>query len=149
MALMSALEISASGMTAQRLRMDVISQNIANITTTRTGDGSPYKRKTVLIQEMTDVKPFSHYLNTILNRPPGQGGGVRVQRIVEDETPGPLVYEPAHPDADEEGYVEMPNVNIVTEMINMIAASRSYEANVTAVNITKGISSKTLEIIST
>ena len=143
--LISAMDISASGMTAQRLRMDVISQNIANVSTTRAGDGGPYKRKTVLFQEQTDIRPFSAHLSSILNKPV-QGNGVRIQRVTEDNSPGPLVYEPAHPDANAEGYIAMPNMNVVTEMVNMIAASRSYEANATAINITKAMIAKTLDL---
>lgn len=145
MSFFSALHTSASGLTAQRLRMDVISQNIANVSTTRTESGTPYKRKTVIFQEIRENGPFSRVLNDALRR--GQRGeGVRVQKVVEDQFPGPKVYDPGHPDADEEGYVAMPNVNIVEEMVNMISASRSYEANVTAINNTKAMIAKTLEI---
>lgn len=139
------LNVIASGLTAQRLRMDVISENIANVNTTRTGDGTPYQRKTVLFQQKSGVTPFSIQLDNILNQPV-KGRGVRVSKIVKDDSPGSMVYEPGHPDADEDGYVVMPNVNIVTEMVNMISASRSYEANVTAMNTTKSMMAKTLEI---
>jgi len=125
--------------------MDVISQNVANVSTTRTAGGGPYKRKTVIFQEIKDQSPFAKVLDDFLNRG-RQGKGVRVQKVVEDQFPGPKVYDPSHPDADAEGYVTMPNVNIVEEMVNMISASRSYEANVTAINNTKAMIAKTLEI---
>ncbi len=145
MALMNSTSISATALTAQRLRMDVISQNIANVNTTRTEAGGPYKRKTVLFQEIQDSGSFSVKLDGAMQQTQ-QGLGVRVTNIVEDETPGTLAYDPGHPDADEEGYVRMPNVNIVEEMVNMISASRSYEANITAINNTKTMTSRTLEL---
>lgn len=141
----SSLDISASGLTAQRLRMDTISQNIANANTTRTEDGTPYRRKSVIFQERTDRVPFSEYL-TAASREKIAGNGVRVARIVEDGTPFKKVYDPGHPDADTEGYVEMPNVDIITEMVNMISATRAYEANVTSINTTKSLALKALEI---
>ncbi len=147
MSFFNAMNVSASGLTAQRLRMDVISENIANVNTTRGKDGNPYKRKIVLFQEMTDTPPFSIHLNSAINQAK-EGYGVRASRIVEDETPGPKTYDPSHPDADADGYVSMPNVNMVTEMVNMISASRSYEANVTALNNNKSMLAKTLEISS-
>ena len=140
----NALNISATGLTAQRLRMDTISQNIANINTTRTSEGGPYRRKHVIFQEIPD-QSFSHAYKIALNRPV-LGAGVRVSEISPDNTPGERVYEPGHPDADEDGYVAMPNVNIVEEMVNMISASRSYEANVTAINNSKSMIAKTMEI---
>jgi flagellar basal-body rod protein FlgC len=140
------MNISASGLTAQRLRMDVISENIANINTTRTPEGGAYKRKTVLFQEINEVDPFARNFSEAVKRRAGQGYGVRVSKIVDDETPGPLQYDPANPDADEDGYVRMPNVNIVEEMVNMISASRSYEANITAIGSTKAMLSKTMEL---
>jgi len=146
MSFFNSMNISATGLTAQRLRMDVISQNIANVSTTRTSDGSPYKRKTVVFQEMKSNEPFSSVLGRAVKRGDNMGLGVRVQKIAEDESPGIKSYDPSHPDADNEGYVTMPNVNIVEEMVNMISASRSYEANITAINNTKAMLSKTLEI---
>ncbi len=149
MSFFDSLNVSASGLTAQRLRMDVISDNIANVNTTRSGDGGPYKRKTVLIEEIKNTKPFSTYFNNAVGSSLGNtyiGSGVKVSKIVKDDTPGSKVYDPEHPDANEDGYVVMPNVNVVTEMVNMISASRSYEANITAINNTKGMMQKTLEI---
>jgi flagellar basal-body rod protein FlgC len=145
MGFFDALNISASGLTAQRLRMDVIAENIANVNTTRTAQGGPYKRKTVLFEEIVEKGPFSHLFNDAVRRA-NQGMGVRAARIVEDHNPGMLSYDPAHPDADEDGYVRMPNINIVEEMVNMISASRSYEANVTAIGSTKAMLAKTLEL---
>ncbi len=145
MSFFNALNISASGLTAQKLRMDIISENIANVNTTRAEGGGPYKRKSVLFQEQTDATPFSIQLDNIMNKPV-QGHGVKVSKVVKDNSTGSRVYEPTHPDADKDGYVLMPNVNIVTEMVNMISASRSYEANVTALNVSKAMMAKTFEI---
>jgi len=144
MSFFSSLDTSATALTAQRLRMDVISQNMANVDTTRTADGTPYKRKTVLFEEISDRSAFATYLNSAMNSEAGYG--VRVTKIVEDDTPGSLTYDPTHPDADENGYVTNSNVNIVEEMVNMISAHRSYEANITAISTTKSMISKTLEI---
>jgi flagellar basal-body rod protein FlgC len=141
----SSMDISASGLSAQRLRMDVISQNIANINTTRTEDGTPYRRKLVVFEEKNLNSPFSNYLSKS-SREKYAGTGVRVSRIIEDSTPYRSVYDPGHPDADENGYVKMPNINVITEMVNMISASRAYEANVTAINSTKSMALKALEI---
>ena len=145
MAFFSSNDISASALSAQRLRMDVIAENIANANTTRAKDGGPYKRKTVTFEERPNVTKFSSSLNDALGKTV-EGKGVRVRRIAEDDFPGPSVYDPGHPDADDDGYVKMPNVNIVTEMVNMISASRSYEANVTALSTAKTMLAKTLEI---
>jgi flagellar basal-body rod protein FlgC len=125
--------------------MDTISQNIANINTTRTENGTPYRRKMVVFEERSDSAPFSEYL-TESSRNLMTGKGVRAARIVEDQSPFKKVYDPGHPDADENGYVEMPNVDVITEMVNMISATRAYEANVTSINTTKGLALKALEI---
>ena len=144
MSFFSSLDTSASALTAQRLRMDVISQNMANVDTTRTENGEPYKRKVVLFQEIGSKGSFAQYLGRAMDSDVGKG--VRVSRIVSDETPGSQFYDPTHPDADENGYVTNSNVNVVEEMVNMISANRSYEANVTAINTTKSMIAKTLEI---
>ncbi|MBP7176337.1 MAG: flagellar basal body rod protein FlgC [Thermoclostridium sp.] len=144
MGFFTALESSASALTAQRLRMDTISENIANANTTRTENGTPYRRKTVIFQAANGT-PFSSYLSKA-SRERFSGGGVRVSAIVQDTTPFKSVYDPGHPDADENGMVQMPNVEVVTEMVNMISATRAYEANVTAINTTKSMASKALEI---
>jgi flagellar basal-body rod protein FlgC len=141
----NALDIGASALTAQRLRMDTISQNIANADTTRTEKGTPYRRKAVIFEEKTLDAPFSDYL-TASSRGSLAGKGVRVARIVEDSSPFRKVYDPGNPDADAEGYVQMPNVDIITEMVNMISATRAYEANVTSINTTKSMAMKALEI---
>ncbi|MGN9017681.1 flagellar basal body rod protein FlgC [Lachnospiraceae bacterium HCP1S3_C3] len=136
MGLFSSFDISASGMTAQRLREDTISQNLANIDTTRSADGTPYVRKTVMFQEKQNMSFDSILMTTI-----GQiGNGVKVTSVVDDtSTAMKKVYDPSHPDADENGYVLYPNVNTVTEMTNLIDASRAYEANVTAFNASKSM----------
>lgn len=146
MGFFSALESSASALTAQRLRMDTISENIANANTTRTDEGTPYRRKTVIFQAANSNTPFSSYLSKASQEKLSASGGVRVSAIAEDPTPFKSVYDPGHPDADENGIVQMPNVEIVTEMVNMISATRAYEANVTAINTTKSMASKALEI---
>ncbi|MBM7685213.1 flagellar basal-body rod protein FlgC [Defluviitalea raffinosedens] len=138
------MNINASGLTAQRLRMDIISQNIANINTTRTENGQPYRRKTVLFEERSNSASFNSILKNSMDQ--FNGSGVRVSRIAEDNSDFKMVYDPEHPDADENGYVRMPNVNIIEEMVNMISANRSYEANVTAMNTNKNMALKALEI---
>lgn len=143
MSVMGGMNISASGMTAQRLRLDVISQNIANVNTTRDENGNPYRRKSVVFAEK-DMTPFS---DVLLRTAGNVGSGVKVTQITEDtHTDFRRVYDPSHPDSDEEGYVNYPNVNIVQEMTDMIDASRAYEANVTAFNATKSMAMKGLEV---
>lgn len=141
MGFLSGMDISASGLTAQRLRMDVISENIANVDTTRTEDGGPYKRRYVVMQERTGA--FSDLLDGAMEQ---AGGGVRVTEVGRDASQGDLVYNPTHPDADAEGYVEMPNVDVTQEMVDMISAYRAYEANATAFSAYKDMAVKTLEI---
>ncbi len=128
------MKVSASGMTAQRFRIDVISSNIANSETTRTDRGEPYRRR---------VPIFSEYM---LSSGSVRSSGVRVIRIDEDPSPYRLVYDPNHPDADENGYVRLPNVNVLREMIDLINAQRSYEANVAAFNTTKAMINSALQI---
>jgi flagellar basal-body rod protein FlgC len=146
MAVFTGLNISSSGMTAQQIRMDVLSQNIANVETTRTEDGTPYRRKNVVFREKsTTGKDFSNVLRAATNQT--SGNGVKVTQIVEDyKTEMKMVYDPSHPDADENGYVTYPNVNVVTEMTDLIDASRAYEANITAFNSTKSMVLKGLSI---
>ena len=143
MSFFNSVRIAATGLTAQRLRMDTIAENIANAQTTRTADGGPFRRRTVIFEEMADRHPFGLLVSRELDR---QGTGVRVRAISEDFSPGPLVFDPTHPDANAEGYVMMPNINIVEEMVNMISASRSYEANITALANLRHITQRTLEI---
>jgi flagellar basal-body rod protein FlgC len=143
MSAMNGMNISASGMTAQRLRMDIISQNIANVNTTRDEFGNVYRRKAVVFAEK-DVTPFGEVLMKTAGT---AGNGVKVVKIAQDDkTPMRKVYDPSHPDADEEGYVSYPNVNTVQEMTDLIDATRSYEANVTAFNAAKNIALKGLEV---
>lgn len=143
----SAFNINASGMTAQRYRMDVISENIANASTTRTGDGTPYRRKTVTFAQKGDQTSFSHVLGSVSSNRGYSGQGVKVDSVFEDtETEMNMVYDPSHPDADENGYVTYPNVNIFMEMTNMIDASRAYEANATAFSASKSMALKGLEL---
>lgn len=145
MGFLNSLDIGASALTAQRLRMDIISQNIANSETTRTENGGPYRRKMVVFEERAADGSFSDYL-TKSSQEKLIGKGVRVARIVEDPSAFKKVYDPGNPDANAEGYVEMPNVDTITEMVNMISANRAYEANITAMNTTKSMALKTLEI---
>ena len=143
MGLFTSFNISASGMTAERLRTDTISQNIANVDTTRTADGKPYVRKTVMFEE----KPAGTFDDILMTTMGQVGSGVKVTKIVNDtSTAMNKVYDPSHPDADENGYVLYPNVNTVTEMTNLIDASRAYEANVTAFDASKSMTSKGLNI---
>lgn len=146
MSIFSSFNINASGMTAQRYRMDIISQNVANANTTRTEDGTPYRRQVVTFEEKGKaVGQFSNILTSANKNFEGQG--VKVGKVVEDNwTEMVMAYDPSHPDADENGYVTYPNVNIVTEMTNLIDASRSYEANATAFGASKNIAIKGLEM---
>ena len=144
MALFQAFDICASGMTAERFRTDVIAQNVANVNTTSTGDGTPYRRKIVTFQEK-DITSFSDVLERTRNA--YVGNGVKVSKLTEDhETDFIMKYDPSHPDADENGYVSYPNVNIVTEMTNLIDSSRAYEANTTALDATKTMAQAGLQI---
>lgn len=145
MSMFNAFDVNASGLTAQRYRMDVISENVANANTTRTADGTPYRRKTVVFQERDSQTPFSKVLNKATDRYSGKG--VKVVGTFEDRTTDLIkAYDPAHPDADEDGYVWYPNVNIITEMTNLIDASRAYEANATAFDASKSMALKGLEM---
>lgn len=147
MSIFSAMNVSSSGMTAQRVRMDIISQNIANVNTTRDANGNGYTRKLVVVSE---AKPnsFSSILDRSMSmRRNDVTSGVKVTQIVEDrDSKYSKVYEPSHPDADENGYVTYSNVNTVTEMTDMIDASRAYEANITAFNAAKSMAMKGLEV---
>ena len=145
MALFDALNISASGLTAQRLRMDVTSANLANSQSTRTPEGGPYRRQNVVLQEASGSGSFAGALAGALGG--GEPAGVEVAAITPDTTPLRQVYEPGNPEADARGYVEMPNVNPVEEMTDLIDASRSYQANVTAMQTTKQVFSKTIELL--
>ena len=144
-----ALNVSATGLTAERLRMDVTAENLANAQTTRGADGQPYRRKEVVLAEVQSGG-FGAQLAKAVGAGSASGaqpGGVEVAGITQDQTPGKLVYDPGHPDADAKGYVRMPNVDTVAEMVDLISASRAYEANVTAMNAAKQMFTKTLDIL--
>jgi len=143
MSLFDAIGTAASGLSAERMRMDVTAENLANAQTTRGADGQPYKRKVVVLQEDAP-RSFGSTLDGVMN---AKGSRVRVAQIAQDTTPNRLVYDPGHPDADPRGYVSMPNVQPVTEMVDLISASRGYEANVTVMQTAKQMFTKTLEIL--
>lgn len=149
MRFLNSIDISASGLTAQRLRMDTIANNMANAETTRVESGNgPYRRQVVVFEarQGTNHKNFNSILKDKLSTA-GQGVRVKEIRTLEDnEAPFRRVYDPSHPDADIDGYVNYPNVNIVEEMINMISATRSYEANAKVIEATKGMAIRALEI---
>jgi len=145
MSFFKSINISASGLTAERLRMDIISKNIANAETTRTASGTPYRRQMPIFKEQKGT--FQDALNSAQSGySDGGGEGVEVSSIAEDQSAFKKVYNPGHPDADKDGYVSMPNVDVVTEMVNLISASRGYEANVTSINTTKAMAMKALDI---
>lgn len=145
MGMFDSFNINASGLTAQRYRMDVIAENVANANTTRTEDGTPYKRKVVTFEEKNGrYESFDTIFGRASDR--FKGHGVKVSGTYEDKSEGNMVYDPAHPDADENGYVTYPNVNIITEMTNLIDASRSYEANATAFDASKSIAKQGLNL---
>jgi flagellar basal-body rod protein FlgC len=139
----TAFDVSASGLSAQRIRMNTVSSNLANAYSTETAEGGPYRRKDVVFS----AQPVRNSFNEILQ---GQMGGkinqVNVVEIVEDPRPFKTVYDPYHPNADKNGYVSYPNVNVMEEMVNMLSASRSYEANVSAVKTAQEMALKALEI---
>lgn len=144
MGLFQSFNISASGMTAERFRTDIIAENIANVNTTRTASGEPYRRKIVTFAEK-QVTPFSQYYSHSKNAV--VGNGVKVSKVTEDyESDFVMEYDPANPDADENGYVAYPNVNTVTEMTNLIDATRAYEANTTAFEASKKLAETGLTI---
>ena len=147
MSMFGGLEISGSALTAQRLRMNVTAENIANAETTKGADGNPYRRKEVTLQSVGQAGSFGSQLSQAMGTSGVAPGGVQATEITEDPTNGKLVYDPGHPDADEQGYVRMPNVDTVTEMVDLIDAQRAYEANVTAMSAAKQMFAKTLEIL--
>ncbi|PLR97280.1 flagellar basal body rod protein FlgC [Bacillus sp. T33-2] len=147
MSVFHSMNTTASALTAQRLRMDVISSNMANVDSTRAAGGEAYRRKMVVLEPKGSQ--FSSFLKTAMgtSRTGSAGDGVKVSRIVEDrETPYKMVYDPEHPDANQEGYVAYPNVDPLREMVDLVSATRSYEANVTVFNASKGMLMKALEI---
>jgi flagellar basal-body rod protein FlgC len=154
MGLFDAISASGSGLTAERMRMDVTSENLANAETTKGADGQPYRRKEVVLQEAGGVGGDSPSFASLLSGIQGGNAtgagvtsGVKVAGIVEDQTALKRIYDPGHPDADKDGYVTMPNVNTVTEMTDLISSSRAYEANVTAMQTAKTMFTKTLDLL--
>ena len=139
MNLITALNVNASGLTAQRKRVELSSANLANSQTTRTEEGGPYRRKDVVFQTAS----FQDSLGAAMG---GGVDGVEVSEVVDDPTPFDRRYEPGHPDADKDGYVSYPNVNVMAEMANLVSASKSYEANLAAIGIVKAMINRTLEI---
>ena len=137
MSLLESMNISASGLAAESKRLEIIASNIANAQTTQTAQGGPYRRKDVIFSEALADAELRQRLSL---------GGVRVLEVVEDQTPPRMVYNPGHPDADEKGYVAMPNVNVVYEMVDMITASRGYEANIAAFNSARSMITRALDI---
>lgn len=153
MSFWNSLRISASALSAQRLRLDLVANNIANAETTRTADGGPYQRQDAIFAPQGENGFLPRFLQARRRltgdptaAPMFDSAGVRVASIVTDETEGPRVYDPAHPDADEQGYVAYPNVNLVVEMTNMLSATRSYEANLASIDAAKRMALKALEI---
>lgn len=143
MDILTGMRVSASGMAAQRMRMNTISSNIANINTTRTPEGGPYRRKDVVLEAMPEAKSFGEVL---MSQPQRDIARVQVTDVNVDRKAPLLKYEPDHPDADENGYVAYPNINLMEEMANMIQATRAYEANVSAMQATKDMAMTSLEI---
>ena len=139
----NALRVSSSGLTAQRVRMNLAANNLANINTTKTPEGGPYRRKDVVFASQPLEKSFGDTLNS---RMTGKLSEVRVVGVIDDPRPPHTKHDPQHPDADEKGYVKTPNINLMEEMVNMISATRSYEANVTAIKASKDMALKALEI---
>jgi flagellar basal-body rod protein FlgC len=163
MKVFSSFEISASGLSAERLRMDVTANNIANVETTRTQAGGPYQRQMVVFEPREEQAPFqlptalselfgdhdsvAPVLPGDLSQDPSQGQGVRVVGVVADPSPPRMVYEPGHPDANAQGYVAMPNVSMVNEMVDMMSATRAYEANIAAIDSAKSMYQQAISIV--
>lgn len=150
MGMFTTINIAATGLSVERLRTDVISNNIANASTTRTPEGGPFKKSTVIIEPVASQHPVWRSPFVSEDQDNGPGKGVRVREIVKDTSKGRMVFDPANPDAiksgPDKGYVEYPNVNIVNEMVNLISASRAYEANSTVIQGAKDMFSAALEI---
>lgn len=151
--LFTAMDTSVSGLKAQRYRMNIIAENLANVHTTHTDNGDPYRRKEVLFATKEPIPVFETFVNKALekysylsNTLGSQAKGVYVTGVIEDQKPFREVYDPGHPDADQRGIVRLPNVNPVVEMVNMMSAARSYEFNITAINSAKRMAEKALEI---
>jgi flagellar basal-body rod protein FlgC len=148
MRVFSSFDISGSGLTAQRLRMDVVANNIANVNTTRTAEGGPYRRQVAIFEPRREESQFLLPFSAEARRKEASatGAGVRVVAVTSDGSGPRRVYDPGHPDADAQGYVNMPNVTLVNEMVDMISATRAYEANISAIDSAKSMAQKALEI---
>jgi flagellar basal-body rod protein FlgC len=146
MGIFDSMDIAGSALSAERLRMDVTAENLANANTTRGVNGQPYRRKVVVLEQQQPKRDFSTELASQMQRGSAPAG-VQVAAVANDTTPNRRIYDPSHPDADAQGYVSMPNVDSVTEMVDLISASRSYEANVTAMQAAKTMFTKTLELL--
>ena len=140
---MTALDIGASALSAERTHMNIISMNLANAKTTRTTEGGPYKRRSVILEALPVDAPFSKQMKSLMDQ---DLRGVRVERLAVDQRPAKLVYEPGHPDANADGFVAYPDINVVEEMAALMTAQRGYEANVTTVDTIKAMYTKALEI---
>lgn len=139
----TAMRIASSGLTVQRTRMNLTTSNLANVETTRTAEGGPYQRRSAVVAAVPLSETFEEVFGDALH---DKTHSAEVVTVTADDTQGRLVYDPSHPDADAEGYVEMPNVNVITEMVDMLTASRTYEANVTAIKALKGMANNAIEI---
>ena len=140
---MTALDIGASGLAAERTNINIISMNLANVKTTRTPEGGPYQRKSVLLSSVEVDQPFSIHMQSAVDK---ELRGVRVMHVATDTRPFKMVFEPGHPDADEQGMVKYPDINMVEEMANLMTAQRGYEANVSTIDAVKSMYNKALEI---
>ncbi len=139
---LSAMKIGASGLTAQRQRMDAIASTLANIETTRTPEGGPYKRKDVMFTAL----PLDEFSTQLNNAVADQARLVKVTEVVEDQSPPTMVFNPNHPDANAEGYVAMPNINLMEEMVNLMNATRSFEANIQSINAAKSMALRAIDL---
>lgn len=149
MTMFRTIDISTSALTAEKTRIDIISKNMANMNTTRTAGGEPYRKQIPIFKEIEgrDNRGFNFVLQEKYSRLRGETpGGVKLVKLEEDQTDFKLRYEPGHPDADENGYVRYPNVNSITELVDLISAQRSYDANVTSINSSKSMLMKALDI---
>ncbi|MDP3488160.1 MAG: flagellar basal body rod protein FlgC [Bacillota bacterium] len=146
MKVFASMAVSASALSAEKMRIDTISQNMANMNTTRTPEGGPYQRRRVVFSEMLQESKLNRFVRLPTRGGNANGAGVQVSAVIRDGAPARMVHDPSHPDADEEGYVAMPNIDIVNEMVDLITASRAYETNVQVLNVTKSLAMKALEI---
>jgi len=144
MSLFSSLSVSASGMDAQRQRAEILVENLANADTTRTAEGGPYKRKDVVFETSAASSPFSSMLQSAMD---GEASGVSVGQVITDDRPGERRYMPGHPDADKDGYVSYPRVNPAEDMVDLLGASRGYEANIAAMGAVKDMIQRSIDLL--